>query len=94
MDVKEMLARDVARAEDKREQVRRDFPWCTAFADQVREAFGPGVKARHFVENGKEMGRPVDEGNVDAFRLLDFMQMSENFKTGKKKGVDKTIRRK
>ena len=88
MDVKQMLAKDMSQAEDKKTQVRRDFPWCTAFADMVRESFGPGVKARHFVENGKVMGKPVDEGNVDAFRILDCIDMVESFKTGRKKVVD------
>lgn len=85
-----MLERDRASAEDRKEQVRRDFPLCTAFADQVREAFGPGVKARYFSENGKTMGKPTEDGNLDAFRLLDLMDMSENFKAGRKKVVDKT----
>ena len=82
MDVREMLARDVASAEDKKSQVRRDFPLCTAFADMVRDAFGPGVKARHFIENGKEMGKPVDKGNVDAFHLLDLIDMQDGYKSG------------
>lgn len=89
MDIKQMLARDMASAEDRKAQVRRDFPWCSEFADQFREALGDGVKARYFREGDKTMGKPIERGNVDAFRMLDLMDAVEYMKSGKKKGVDK-----
>lgn len=92
MDIKQMLAQDQARAEDKKAQVRRDFPFCTSFADMVRDAFGPGVKARHFRENGKEIGRPVEACNMDAFRMVDMVDTFARFKAGYKK-VDSSKRR-
>lgn len=92
MDVKQMLAQDQARAEDKKAEVRRDFPWCSAFGDMVRDAFGPGVKARHFRENGKEIGKPVETCNVDAFRMLNMIDTFSQFKRGYK-SVDKATKR-
>lgn len=85
-DVKELLARDMQSAHGKREQVRRDFPWCTNFSDSFRAVFGDDVKARHFVENGKEIGKPVDNGNMDAFRMLDFIDAMGKMKLSNKRG--------
>lgn len=83
-DVREMLRRDMQSAESKRDQVRREFPWCTQFADQFRNVFGD-VKARYFCENGRKIGRPADEGNVDAFRMLDMIDAAQRMKSGKRK---------
>jgi hypothetical protein len=86
MDVKERLAQDMARAEERKAQVREDFPWCTSFADMVRDAFGPGVKAVRFVENGKTIGKAPPACNVDAFRYLDMVDSFEHMQRGYKSG--------
>jgi hypothetical protein len=41
-----------------KEQVREMFPECVAFADEMRELFGPGVKVTYMAENGREVGTP------------------------------------
>jgi hypothetical protein len=38
------------------EQLRRDFPLCLAFADELRAAFGPGVRLTYMKEGGQEIG--------------------------------------
>jgi len=39
-----------------REQVREMFPECVAFADEMRELFGPGVKPVYMREGNREIG--------------------------------------
>jgi hypothetical protein len=42
-----------------KEQVREMFPECVAFADEMRELFGPGVKVTYMMESGREVGTPT-----------------------------------
>jgi len=73
-DVVEMIRANVRKDEVKREQIRIDFPNCTAIIDQFRAAFGPGVKPLYFEEDGKTMGKqqPFDGTDVDKYlRLVD-----------------------
>ena len=55
---------DEQRREQRREQIRREFPICTAAADEFRAVFGPEVKILFMQEAGREMGRPSPPGNV------------------------------
>lgn len=41
-----------------KEDIRRGFPVCIAFADEVRDVFGDGVKLLYMKEGDKEMGTP------------------------------------
>ena len=41
----------------KREENRRKFPFAAELLDELREAFGPGVKLLWASENGAEIGR-------------------------------------
>jgi hypothetical protein len=47
---------DVARV--TKEQVREMFPECVAFADEMRELFGTGVKVTYMQESNREIGTP------------------------------------
>lgn len=40
------------------EQVREMFPECVAFADEMRELFGPGVRPVYMKEGNREIGTP------------------------------------
>jgi len=73
-DVVEMIRGNVRKEDEKREQIRIDFPNCTAIIDQFRAVFGDGVKAKYFEEDGKTMGKqqPFDGTDVDKYlRLVD-----------------------
>lgn len=74
-DVVEMIRANVRKDEVKREQIRIDFPNCTAIIDQFRTVFGDGVKAKYFEEDGKTMGKPqpFNGTDVDKFIRLDDM---------------------
>lgn len=65
-----MAATQVAKVHDRRDQIRRDFPLCTAMIDECRAAFGPKVKPLHFIEDGKTMGKkPLFDG-IDVDKLI------------------------
>jgi len=69
-----MIRGNVRKEDEKREQIRIDFPNCTAIIDQFRAVFGDGVKAKYFEEDGKTMGKqqPFDGTDVDKYlRLVD-----------------------
>lgn len=74
-DVMDMIRASVRKEDDKREQIRIDFPGCTSIIDQFRAVFGDGVKAKYFEENGKTMGKqiPFDGTDVDKLIRLDEM---------------------
>jgi len=74
-DVVEMIRSNVRKEDEKREQIRIDFPNCTAIIDQFRAVFGDGVKAKYFEEVGKTMGKkqPFDGTDVDKLIRLDDM---------------------
>lgn len=40
-----------------KDEVRRLFPECVAFADQCRDIFGDGVRLIYAKENGREIGK-------------------------------------
>jgi hypothetical protein len=69
-DVLDMLRADRSREEAEREQMRVDWPGCTAIVDEVRAEFGPGVKAKYFSENGKTMGKPLEFIGTDVDQYL------------------------
>lgn len=48
------MTRDEAAARN-----RARFPVSAAFVDEMREAFGPGVKLVYASENGQVIGEPV-----------------------------------
>src|SRR6185312_2915922 len=75
-DIMDMIRANVRKNEDKREQIRRDFPGCTSIIDDFRAVFGPGVKPLYFSEAGKTMGKePAFEGtDVDKLIRLDDTQ--------------------
>jgi len=66
-DVVEMIRAGVRKEDERREQIRRDFPGCTSIIDQFRAVFGDGVKPLYFNEDGKTMGKqqPFDGTDVD-----------------------------
>ena len=72
-DVMDMIRSNVRKEDEKREQIRIDFPNCTAIVDQFRAAFGDGVKAKYFEEGGKTIGKkqPFDGADVDRLIRLD-----------------------
>jgi hypothetical protein len=74
-DVVEMIRSNVRKEDEKREQIRADFPNCTAIIDQFRAVFGDGVKAKYFEEGGKTMGKqqPFNGTDVDKLIRLDGM---------------------
>ena len=57
------------------EQIRANFPGCTAIVDDLRDVFGPGVRAKYFREAGKTMGKQqvFDGTDVDKLIRLDDM---------------------
>lgn len=75
-DVVEMIRANVRKDDDRREQIRRDFPACAAMTDELRAAFGPGVKPLYFSEAGKTMGKeqPFDGTDIDKIIRLDDME--------------------
>lgn len=42
------------------ERNRADFPTVAKVLDDCRRVFGADTKLRHAVENGKEIGRPIE----------------------------------
>lgn len=45
----------------ERERNRRDFPEAAAFVDRMRAVFGPDVRLRWWMENGKSIGVVPDD---------------------------------
>lgn len=76
-DVLEMIRSGVSKEENKREQIRREFPACTSIVDEFREVFGPGVKPLYFNEAGKTMGKPQPFDGTDADKLLRYYDMAD-----------------
>jgi len=74
-DVMDMIRSNVRKEDEKREQIRADFPNCTAIIDQFRAVFGDGVKAKYFEEGGKTMGKqqPFDGTDIEKLIRLDEM---------------------
>jgi hypothetical protein len=50
--------------EQKREQMRTDFPLMAQVADDFKRIFGDGVRVRWAQENGKEVGTPGPQGVI------------------------------
>jgi len=46
---------------NERERNRREFPEAAAFVDRMRSVFGPSVRLRWWVENGKSIGAVPEE---------------------------------
>lgn len=74
-DVVDMIRASVRKEDAAREQIRHDFPSCAAITEQLRAAFGPGVKPLYFSEAGKTMGKKqaFDGTDVDKLIRLDDM---------------------
>ena len=65
------LDRWKSRAENamtQREKNREAMPICTAFIDDMKEAFGEGIKVKYASENGIVLGKMTVVGFPDAFR--------------------------
>ena len=75
-DVVEMLRANVRKDDERREQIRRDFPLCTDAIDAFRVAFGPGVKPLYFSENGKTMGKQQPDFQDDSAKW-EWLAMTE-----------------
>jgi hypothetical protein len=69
-DVMDMIRANVRKDEDRREQIRHDFPGNTANIDDFRAVFGDGVKAKYFEEDGKTMGKPQPFEGTDIDKLI------------------------
>jgi hypothetical protein len=74
-DVMDMIRASVRKEDDKREQIRSDFPNCTSIIDQFRAVFGEGVKAKYFEEDGKTMGKPQPFDGTDVDKLIRLDEM-------------------
>lgn len=46
---------------DRKANNRAAFPFAAAIVDQLRAVFGPEVKVSYASENGREVGRRLDE---------------------------------
>lgn len=57
MDVLEMIQARRSKDETRRDQMRRDFPDTAAAVDQLRAAFGDGVKVLWCKEGEREVGK-------------------------------------
>jgi hypothetical protein len=57
--------------------IRADFPDATDGIDQLRAAFGPGVKAKYFSEGGKTMGKPIPFEGTDAEKIIRYDDMRQ-----------------
>ncbi len=55
---------------NQRDQIRRDFPECAAMTEELRAAFGPGVKPLYFSEDGKTMGKEQAFDGTDVDKLM------------------------
>lgn len=51
--------------DEKKEKIRAAFPQCIAFADVVREVFGPDVKLIYMQEGGRGLGDPGDPSDAE-----------------------------
>lgn len=69
-DIVDMIRATARKDEDRREQIRIDFPGCTSIIDQFRAVFGDGVKAKYFEEDGKTMGKPQPFDGTDIDKLI------------------------
>lgn len=83
-DVLDMLRAGSQKADDRREQVRRDFPLCAEITEQLRAAFGPGVKPLYFSEAGKMMGKPQPFEGTDVDKLLRLVDGPASYARGKR----------
>ena len=63
MSIAELAARQIAKAQDEREQNRRDFPQHTLFVDRLEAEFGK-VRTLYVSEGGKTLGKPCAENWV------------------------------
>ena len=57
------------------DQIRADFPGCTAIVDDLRSVFGPGVRAKYFSEGGKTMGKPQPFDGTDVGQFVRLADM-------------------
>ena len=74
----------------KKDEVRRLFPKCVAFADHCRGVFGDGVRLIYAKENGREIGKQTVICSERAVRLsdicIDSQPFSETVERRKKRG--------
>jgi hypothetical protein len=56
------------KAQTNREKNRERMPLCTAFIDDMRQAFGDGIKVKYASENGIVLGKLTVYGFPDAFK--------------------------
>lgn len=75
-DVVDMIRANVRKEDDRREQIRRKFPLCAEITEQLRAAFGPGVKPIYFSEGGKTMGKPAPDFVDNTFKYI-WLTMTE-----------------
>ncbi|WP_396957714.1 hypothetical protein [Nitrosomonas sp.] len=45
-----------------KDEIRRSFPQCIAFADECRRVFGDDVKLVYVEENGRSLGKRDERG--------------------------------
>ena len=85
-DVVEMIRANVRKDDVRREQIRRDFPGCTAAIDDFRAEFGPGVKPLYFSEGGKTMGKQQPDFEDDSAKWV-WLSMPEAERIRKVRGT-------
>lgn len=62
---------------NERERNRRDFPEAAAFVDRMRAVFGPDVRLRWWIENGRSIGNVPEE-----FKRIDGCGEDQEHQTG------------
>lgn len=70
-DVADLIRSDLTREEQRREQIRRDFPDTAEGFDRMKAMFGDDqVKVKYAVENGKELGKPQPFDGTDIDKVI------------------------